>query len=99
MNKIKIKNAEINIEDKNVTLTYPLEEDETATNSLNLFDTINEFKKVKVDLEIKEHKKRKPPQMPPKFKYRCSGCGTEITSKVEGLVVECKECGELFNGE
>lgn len=28
MNKIKIKNAKINIEDKNIILTYPLEEDE-----------------------------------------------------------------------
>lgn len=98
-NKINIKNADIKIESNKIVLMYPLEEDESIINNLDLSDAINDFVNKKIDVVIKEHKNRKSPQMPPKFKYKCSGCGTEITSKVEGLVVECKECGELFNAE
>lgn len=95
--KIKIKNSDIKEENGNIVVTFPIDEEiSDETDEMDLTSKLREFIGTKTDIEIKPKSNRKAPERKPTFKYICSGCKTEISSKIEGLIVECKECGELF---
>lgn len=58
-------------------------------NSLKIENVFN------ISRVIVDKKASKPPT--PKIKYVCPECGATLSSKIEGLEIECKKCSVLFN--
>lgn len=91
---VKFKNVKIVEENNQLILQLFSEDGENLNTTENLSEQLKVLQDV-VNISIKPSKKGKTPVRKPIFKYKC-GCDVEIKSTVEGLVIECKQCGELF---
>lgn len=95
-NKIDLKKV-ILTEDKNKLLHIKGFEDEEIPFE-NLTEKIEELIKLEQPLNIKITKARKSggAGRKPIYKYKCKKCQKEISSKIEGLNIICKDCNEKY---
>jgi rRNA maturation endonuclease Nob1 len=94
--KIDVKRAILS-KDNNGILTIKGFEDEEIPFE-NLSEKIDEMIALNEPLNIKFTKGRKSAGAgrKPSHKYKCEKCAKEITSKEDGLHIECKDCGCEF---